>query len=117
MKRMKRMVSMGYVAEHLLAEYRDPTATVLPQGLPERMFGRALASRIQGVRLSGNELCLMVEDPLWRRELEKNKDQLLEKARTIRPKLSGLRVISTDPKTLERLNLSEKCLNSHKNRG
>jgi len=93
MKRFRRFVSLSTVTEQLSKEsdsneFRD----ALLKSLPQRIFGQTLAAHIDDVSIEGKKLHLVVSDPTWRKEIQKNRRMLLEKVKSVHPDLIGIMV-------------------------
>ena len=84
MKRFRKMVDLGFVAEQMIKEQGDGRlADVLQDMLPSHYFGSAIGRHIESMRVEQGRLILSVPDQMWRRELKKQRSTLLDRARKI----------------------------------
>lgn len=95
MKRFRRIMSLDKVTEALAREsssmeFRD----ALVKSLPSRIFGETMAAHIDDAYISGKKLHLVVSDPIWRKEIQKNRGRLVDKVRAVHPQLIGITVDS-----------------------
>ena len=92
----KEPVHLRPVLEQLLKDFGTPDITVVTSIIDqwEEIVGSDLASKISAVAISGSELIVRVDDPVWASQISWLESQLLDKITRLigEEKITSIRV-------------------------
>ena len=92
----KEPVHLRSVLEQLLKDFGTPDITVVTSIIDqwEEIVGSDLASKISAVAISGSELIVRVDDPVWASQISWLESQLLDKITRLigEEKITSIRV-------------------------
>jgi len=95
----KEPVHLRSVLEQLLKDFGTPDITVVTSIIDqwEEIVGSDLASKISAVAISGSELIVSVDDPVWASQIIWLESQLLDKITRLigEEKITSIRVRTT----------------------
>ena len=95
----KEPVHLRSVLEQLLKDFGTPDITVVTSLVDqwEEVVGRDLATKISAVAVSGSELIVRVDDPVWASQINWLEKQLLDKITSLvgEEKITSIRVRTT----------------------
>ena len=95
MKRFNRFVSLDQAVDRLAEDKNEAAVKAgLAKSLPLKLFGPTIAAHIDEIEIKGETLRIRVSDPVWRKELIKNKTLLMQKTRARFPKIGSLVVVA-----------------------
>jgi hypothetical protein len=95
----KEPVHLRSVLEQLLKDFGTPDITVVTSIIDqwEEIVGSDLAAKISAVAVSGSELIVRVDDPVWASQISWLESQLLDKITRLigEEKITAIRVRTT----------------------
>jgi len=95
----KEPVHLRSVLEQLLKDFGIPDITTVTSIIDqwEEIVGSDLATKISAVAISGSELIVRVDDPVWASQISWLENQLLEKITRLvgEEKITSIRVRTT----------------------
>lgn len=99
MKRIKKMVPLGQVAEKMASHRLSSSEKELGVQIRARqILGPNISNRVEALQLKGTTLIMYVKDPSWLKHLEQTKHQLITHLQQSLPQIKFLAVKTWSPK-------------------